>query len=810
MMADESSQAGNEINPKEPEAREQSILPSEQETIPGPSPQGAPGEPDSLPPPRVGARIGNYLITRELGHGGFGSVYEATDTRLERTVALKFLKRPEDETHRRLFEREAKAIAKLSKEPNVVEIYEWSDYGAQSYFVLEFVSLSASALLQAHPKGIAWRTALRIVRDCAKGLAAAHEAGIVHRDIKPANVLLESEQGPAKVADFGLTRLVTSSEATMIHGPSGSPPYMSPEQIRVSTDLDHRTDIFSLGVTLYELLSGARPFEGDTTDEVFSRIKTNVRIPLRERRSTLPEYVFGIVDKATAHDPNERYQTALELANDLEDALGERNIENITTISQDKIPLEATDSAEQPPEPSAKPRRSYWVGAGAIAACLLAAFVWFSPKPGETNTVLAAADEKLSARKAVEAQRMYEQVIEQDPENSRALYGLGYALFLQAAYEKAREAFQKTSDPLRNEGEAAIARQCDGTESAIATLERIPASAATPYTKALLAALYCTAGRIEEAAKELTALNEGDFPFAWQREDYLRAAARTYAYQGEYQRASELQATLQAARRREIEEKVEKLAERLQTMRSEPNAPPPLTDEEKWQSRPLCFFFAPAPSPEGLTPGMAELANVLTMLLTEELATSPRLKPVERDLIDAVLSEQSLSAALSSREGKIQLGEILGARLMVDCHIDRLEDHEYISTKLIDTQSTELYHAPRIDVKDASDAFSLMKRLAEGIVHCVQERYPIRGHATDDGSGIWLDVGRNVGVHEGMQFAVCTEPNADTLLPGASAVATAQVQNTRSQLKAEGLGPMAWPDTGLYLEEMVASPDTPE
>lgn len=267
-------------------------------------------------------QVGNFEIITILGRGGFGAVYKARDVKLGRFVAIKFLHNPLDSTRRILFEREAKALAALGKAAGIVEVYEWGEVGAQNYIVLEFVDGSTEALLREHPCGLPIARALSIAADCAEALQSAHAAGILHRDIKPPNILVELSTGRAKVADFGLARLAEESgEFTLAGGLSGSPPYMSPEQASVG-DLDGRSDIFSLGVTLYELLCGERPFVGASSGQVMEKIRRNDRIPLRDRRPDFPNTIHVIVDKAMAHSPTDRYQTAGEFAQDLRAALG--------------------------------------------------------------------------------------------------------------------------------------------------------------------------------------------------------------------------------------------------------------------------------------------------------------------------------------------------------------------------------------------------------------------------------------------------------------------------------------------------------
>ena len=235
---------------------------------------------DSADPldPLIGAQLGNLQVLSILGRGGFGSVYRARDIKLGRTVALKFLTQPLETRHKELFEREARAIAFLSKHAGIVDIYEWGEYEGRCYFALEYVESNAADLLKEHPNGIPAPRALSVARDCADALAYAHGRGILHRDVKPANILIDLPDGEVKIADFGLARFRETGDVTVSGNVSGSPPYMSPEQVS-GERLDERSDIFSMGVTLHEFLCGQRLFGGNTALETMSRIRDDNRTP---------------------------------------------------------------------------------------------------------------------------------------------------------------------------------------------------------------------------------------------------------------------------------------------------------------------------------------------------------------------------------------------------------------------------------------------------------------------------------------------------------------------------------------------------
>lgn len=262
-------------------------------------------------------KLGRYEITTELGQGAMGVVYQAVDPLLDRTVAIKTinlnLSKDELEDFERRFYREAKSAGRLNH-PNIVTIYDVGKTDDVAYMAMEFLQgeelrdvLDASAPLPVD------RIA-DIAAQVADGLAFAHEHGIVHRDIKPTNIMI-LRNGLAKITDFGIA-LMPSASRTMVGMVLGSPKYMSPEQV-VGQDLDGRSDIFSLGVVLYEMLAGMPPFTGENISAIMYRILNEMPLAPKTINPNVPEAFNYIIAKALAKHPDERYQTAQEMAHDL-------------------------------------------------------------------------------------------------------------------------------------------------------------------------------------------------------------------------------------------------------------------------------------------------------------------------------------------------------------------------------------------------------------------------------------------------------------------------------------------------------------
>jgi serine/threonine protein kinase len=269
-------------------------------------------------------KLGKYELIKRLGRGGMAEVYKAYHANLDRYVAIKIMHNflADDPGLRGRFEREAQNIARL-KHPHIVQVYDFEfDARDDSYYMvmelIEGINLKEyMATLRIQSKPLLTLEALRIIRECASALDYAHKSGMIHRDVKPANLILDQTAGNRVVlTDFGISRLLTGTQHTVTGGLVGTPAYLSPEQGGGETG-DERSDLYSLGVILYEMVTGELPYNSDTPLGLILRHMNDPIPSARKQNPALPPQVESVIGKLMAKDPADRYQTALELINDI-------------------------------------------------------------------------------------------------------------------------------------------------------------------------------------------------------------------------------------------------------------------------------------------------------------------------------------------------------------------------------------------------------------------------------------------------------------------------------------------------------------
>lgn len=320
----------------------------------------------------IGQTLAHYEIVRLLGKGGMGEVFVAEDTKLQRHIALKILPKEMavDPERQARFQREAQAVAALSH-PNIVTVHSVEEVDGVHFITMELIE--GQTLTEIMPNnGFSLGRLLGLAIPLADAISCAHRAGITHRDLKPDNIMLDNE-GRLRVLDFGLAKLhdpmgdaqetqaKTATAGTAEGRILGSVAYMSPEQAE-GKPVDPRTDVFSLGTILYEMATGERPFRGDTSMSTIGAILKDQPAVVTEVNPSLPRHVGRVIRRCLAKDPDRRYQTALDLRNELEELKAE------------------IDSGEHTADPAvtfSRPRRSLqWLaGLGALATVAVVAII---------------------------------------------------------------------------------------------------------------------------------------------------------------------------------------------------------------------------------------------------------------------------------------------------------------------------------------------------------------------------------------------------------------------------------------------------
>jgi serine/threonine protein kinase len=345
----------------------------------------------------TGATLGDYRVLRRLGQGGMGQVYLAEQVSLKRHVALKLLK-PElaaNQTALLRFEREAKSVARVTH-ANIVQIYAIGQLDGKHYMALEYVegrTLREFIEKKGPPDA---NLGLRIISQVASALQRASELDVIHRDIKPENILI-TRKGEVKVADFGLSRVFEDEAATSpsLTGSAvtmGTPLYMSPEQVEGKKDIDHRTDIYSLGITCYHLFAGHPPFRGETPFEVAVQHVQKEAPPLSDIRPDLPIELCQIVHKMIAKKPEERYQTGREVLRDIA-KVREMMLVGSSPGSQSGsigLSFSGTNSSPMLPAVEPKPKSSaQWMAVPALVVALVGGltlgWLWNGTAASTTN-----------------------------------------------------------------------------------------------------------------------------------------------------------------------------------------------------------------------------------------------------------------------------------------------------------------------------------------------------------------------------------------------------------------------------------------
>jgi serine/threonine-protein kinase len=300
-----------------------------------------------------GVRFGRYEVVRELGRGGMATVYLARDPRLESEVAVKVLPAQfsHDPSFRSRFEREAKAIARLRRHPAIVPVYDFGTEREQPFLVMDYLSGGSLAdRLRLGP--ISLSEAAAIMDRVSGALDYAHKLGIIHRDVKPGNILFD-EAGLAYLSDFGIAKLTQQTATLPTQGIIGTPAYMSPEQVDGREAIDARSDIYALGIVLFEMLTGEQPYQADTPAQQMMAHVIQPVPHLRDLQPTASPAVDNVIKTALAKDKTQRYQTSVAFTQAFSKAILEKDdsllfeaaAETTLILDQDPIDVQSEEAS---------------------------------------------------------------------------------------------------------------------------------------------------------------------------------------------------------------------------------------------------------------------------------------------------------------------------------------------------------------------------------------------------------------------------------------------------------------------------------
>jgi len=577
-------------------------------------------------------RVGRYEITELIGQGGMGTVYKAFDPLLARVVAIKVISaqfHAQPELRDRFF-REARAAAQLAHR-NIITIYDLGEEDGLPFLTMQFLEGRDLEQRMRSPEGMTLARKVEIALAMAEGLAHAHGSGVIHRDIKPANVFI-TDDGQVKILDFGLARLITS-ELTRSNVMVGTVNYMAPEQLR-GEKTDHRSDIFSIGVVLYEMFGGKKPFQADSFASTMLKILQETPEPLDSLDPELPPALVSVVDRAMAKAREDRYQYMIDLLRDLEMVYeplrgsDRRVISEVSsalrpgpdgkpkshppifiaspdaptmvgtpvpeslrqTVAELAPTVPATPVPSPPPtvvppvEPARTPPwRTYAIGIAALAAAVVALLVWSNRRPSgapatPATSVTTAAPAAPEPAKPPEAP-----VVVPHPEPQDAVPADQEAAKADAAAaeRQAREDRQSL---------ARIAAEREHVARASTSLANAKIGAAAVNARELAPDLFAAAEKQEASARDANA-----------RQQYAAAAARLEAAAALFRSAestarSEVEA--RAARARAAEEQRHQAA----PLPAPPAGAPPATKPEtpartEPPAAPPPAPVAPAPAP---------------------------------------------------------------------------------------------------------------------------------------------------------------------------------------------------------------------
>ncbi|MDP2898457.1 MAG: protein kinase [bacterium] len=679
--------------------------------------------------------LGKYRLVKMLGKGGMGEIYLAEHTELRKLVAIKIISEQlmHSPQFTSLFKREARSAARL-QHPYIARVFDYGEEKGKCFYVMDYIQGQSLADIIDTSGRFPLKKALEIFRQMLEALDHAHQAGIIHRDIKPSNILID-ESGAVKLLDFGLARSVYAEDSLTAVGqsPGGTPSYTSPEQRR-GDPTDARTDIYSAGVTMFEMLTGALPRDVASPRERLSSALNKTINPLQKVRAS---QAINVVMKCLA-EPGERYKTAQEVLADV------RRIER--GMQQQRWVIRSA--------------------AGAVAAAAAAVIVVLAltpPKLQATDAVKYLEEDKFSR-----AAKLFAEMTRKNPSDVKSRYGLGLSYVGLGELERAKVEFEKIATSAGQdttadeEGLARVAYASSDEDEALRICqEAIDTGKEHTLVHVTLGDIHRLRNQLDQAVEEYQKALARKPMFSYQLAEAYAGLGYVLMKKGDYDKAmeavknaeekksgddvsaflrEEIARKTDAARQERIGDLVDELIKQAERTQQTPPA-------DTYESRPVAVAILDLKR-TGLALDRAGEYEMLMFHLSRALQEGRRVTVVEREVLEALLTELRLGTTdLADPSAALRLGKFLPAGLIVAGTLRGEKGRFGVDLRLVETETSGLKKMLSQERQGDETTVEFAERLAKRLTNEVRQLYPLKARILKvDAKEATLNIGSKHGL----------------------------------------------------------------